>query len=586
MKAFNPSMKTKKTIKRTSRILITGIVLGMVQAWSVIAQEMPQTPPIPTTPSVSPSPSSTISTNGTTTVSTTKKKQILSFENADLRVVLQALAKQAGMSLIIPEDVKGSVTAPLVDIPIDKAMKTILESRGYSLIELDGVYQVKSRASISEEPTKTEVYQFTNATAKEAKPTVDKLLTKSGNAQLDDRSNSLIITDVPSNLAKVMPIIQTLDAATPQVLIETKLMEMTRNPQEAIGVNWQSLASYQISLASPDLVTTGSGSSQLSSGRLITGVTRSGDAGAIGSANAGRRGGVLTPIGLAGYPMAAVLDAPAFSTTLSFLMQDSDTELLGSPKVITADNKEAVIRIATQEPIPNFTFNQQTASFVISGFEFKDVGNILTVTPHVNKENFITLDVAPQVSTAQTGANGRSFALPGGTVIIPLISIRTLNSRVMVKSGNTLALGGLLESNSTRAYTKVPYLGDIPIIGDFFRSHSFSKTKRNLLIFITPTIISPGEKSGLEDQYAYLKETSEDERFAYRKSFVGNAKPRDQFVPYEAIPEASVGKDGKPAKTGSPTLTPPFGYSRQMRPASDAINPDQLAPRIEPSLRD
>ncbi len=580
MKTINSNTNTMaglflpRKIKSGSTGWMLLLALVFAGVLSILAQEAPQTPPaavptpvVPTPPDAVPSaqpaaaqPVATV--NGSTDVAAKPKKPTLNFENADLRVVLQALSKTAGMSLIIPDDVKGTITARLVDIPIEKALKTILESKGYSLIELDGVYQVKSKESIAAEPTRTDFYQFTNATAKEAKPTVDKLLTKAGNAQLDDRSNTLIITDVPSNLAKIQPILKILDTATPQVLIETKLMEMTRNPRETIGVNWQSLASYQIDLASPTAASTGTGSSNVSSGRLIGGITRSGDAGAIGTASAGRDGGILTTVGQAGYPMLAVLDAPAFSTTLSFLMQDSDTELLGSPKVITADNKEATIRIATQEPIPNFTFNQQTASFVISGFEFKDVGNVLRVTPHVNRDSFITLDVEPQVSTAQTGANGRTFALPGGSVSIPLISIRTLTSRVMVKNGNTLALGGLLEANSTRAYTKVPFLGDLPLLGEIFRSRSLNKQKRNLLIFITPTIVSPDSGTGLEDQYAELKELDDDERFAYKRSFIGNAKARDQFWSVHDNPEA--GKEG----------------------ASSILNQDQLAPRLAPALRE
>lgn len=555
------------------------------------------------------------------------KKQVLNFENADLRVVLQAMAKQAGISLILPDDVRGTVTARLIDVPIQKAMKTIVESKGYSLVELDGVYHVKSKESVNQEPLRNEIYQFANASAKEAKPTVDKLLStaKGANVQIDDRSNTLVITDVPSSLAKILPILKTLDSATPQVLIETKLMEMTRNPQEAIGVNWSSLASYQVTLASPTSATAGSGVANTSSGRIIAGITRSGDAGAIGSANAGRRGGIVTLAGAAGYPFAAVLDAPAFSMTFSFLLQDSDTELLGSPKVITADNQQAVIRIATQEPIPNFTFNQQTASFVISGFEFKDIGNVLTVTPHVNKENYVTLDVTPEVSTALTGANGRGFALgTGGSVTIPLISVRTLTSRVKVKSGHTLALGGLLESAQTRGYSKVPFLGDIPALGELFRSHSYTKTKRNLLIFITPTVISQDGSSGLEDQYAQLREPNEDDRFAYKRSFLGNAKPRDQFGPSweernSRLSEQASGVYSKgvevPATEGEvlppstvPLLTPSVSTdttettttttvttettaTTEERPAGEPtttldLDQDQLAPRLAPALRE
>jgi len=588
MKTANPDPKQPDTWFSTGHRVLGAwssiLALSLVGVLGVRAQEAPVVPgappapaapvappPAPATPGPAEAPSpatpapaapATPAPTGEATpvAPAAPKKQVLNFENADLRVVLQALAKQAGMSLITPDDVRGTITARLVDVPIEKAMRVILESKGYSLIEMEGVYHVKSKESIAAEPTRTEVFQFTNAKAKEAKPTVDKLLTKAGNAQLDDRSNTLIITDVPSNLAKVVPIIKTLDAETKQVLIETKLMEMTRNPIESIGVNWRSLASYQVDLASSIQQSTGTGTSQISSGRLIGGITRSGDPGAIGAANAGRDGGILTTVGPAGYPFLAILDAPAFSTIFSFLLQDTDTELIGNPKVITQDNKEAKIRVATLEPIPNFTFNQQTASFVISGFDFRDVGNVLTVTPHVNKENFITLDVVPEVSTAQTGANGRTFALPGGSVSIPLISIRTLNSRVMVKDGHTLALGGLIEGTQNNAYTKVPFLGDIPVIGEIFRSRSLTKTRRNLLIFITPTVISSTTGTGLEDQYAGLKDMAPDDRFAYKRSFIGNAKPREQFEP----------ADGQPAGEKLPK----------------GMDQDQLAPRMAPSLRE
>lgn len=539
------------------------------------------------------------------------RKQVLIFENADLRVVLQAMAKQEGLSLILPDDVKGTVTARLVDIPVRQAMETILSSKGYSLVEMDGVYQVKSKDSISQEPLKNEIFQFANASAKETLPIIKNLLSKAPgvSVQIDERSNTLLITDVPSNLTKILPILKTLDSVTPQVLIETKLLEMTRNPQESIGVNWQSLSSYQVGIASPNGAIS-AGGNNASSGKIDIGITRSGDPGAIGAANAGRAGGILTPMGTAGFPFAAVLEANVFNITFSFLMQDSDTELLGSPKVITTDNKEATIKITRQEPIPNFTFNQQTASFVISGFEFKDVGNILKVTPHVNKDNFITLDVEPQVSTS---TEKRTFALPGGSVDIPLISIRTLTSKVMVKSGNTLALGGLLESASTRTYTKVPLLGDIPGLGELFRSRNYNKTKRNLLIFITPTVVSSDGSTGLEDQYAQIKEGDENDRFGYRKSFWGNAKPRDQFKAFEnnafgvSSPPPAGPREARPASEPAGAVPPAASVNPTIRDAaprpldekekalreaaaakqaSSELNQDNLNPRLAPHLRD
>ncbi|MDD2706871.1 MAG: secretin N-terminal domain-containing protein [Verrucomicrobiae bacterium] len=519
------------------------------------------------------------------------KRPPLAFEKADLSIILPAMAKQAGISLILPEDVKGTVTARLVDLPIKQAMEVILESKGYQLIERDGVFLVKSKESINQEPTKTEIYQFANASARESKPTVEKLLSRAAgaNVQLDERSNTLVITDVPSNLSKIIPILKTLDTVTPQVMIETKLLEMTRNPKEAVGVNWTSLASYTVSLASPVSAVSGTGTDNSSSGHLMMGITRSGDPGGT-TTTTYRRGGVLTPIGGAasGYPFAAVLDMPAFSTTLSFLLQDNDTELLGSPKVITADNKEATIKVAEQRPIPNFTFNQQTASFVISGFEYKDIGNILKVTPRVNRDNFITLDVEPNVSSSNRDS---TFTISGSTVTIPIIAMRTLTSRVMVKSGNTLAIGGLLSADSNRTFSKVPFFGDIPMFGDVFRYRSFEKNKRNLLVFITPTIVTSDGGTGLEDQYAQLKEADQNDRFAYRKSFIGNAKPRDQFNKGRepsAVPITGGLGDMKQEENGA-TVEEKNKALEQAASEMDQttlVDSEQLAPRLAPGLRE
>ena len=188
MKKRIPSTSQAATRLRPLPIALAALVLAATLA---SAQQTPAPTQAPAT-----------STNGVVK----PKKQVLIFENADLRVVLQAMAKQEGLSLILPDDVKGTVTARLVDIPIRQAMETILSSKGFSLVELDGVYQVKSKDAINSEPLKNEIYQFANASAKDAKSLVEKLLSKASgaNVQLDERSNTLLITDAPSNLTKIL----------------------------------------------------------------------------------------------------------------------------------------------------------------------------------------------------------------------------------------------------------------------------------------------------------------------------------------------------------------------------------------------
>jgi type IV pilus assembly protein PilQ len=218
--------------------------------------------------------------------------------------------------------------------------------------------------------------------------------------------------------------------------------------------------------------------------------------------------------------------------------------------VVTADGKEATIKIVQQEPIPQFTFNTRTAAFEISGFQYKDIGNILVVTPRINKDNFITLDLAPEVSNI---ADFRRFSgtPAGGTgggsgleANIPVINTRTLNTRVIMRNGDTLAIGGLIETTKANSYTKVPVIGDVPVVGMFFRNRRLDTVKRNLLVFMTPTVIPAGGKTGFEDQAEGLKveEIYADDPWLPKD----NAKPK-----HWQLPEAKPHK-GPSAKKAAP----------------------------------
>jgi len=174
------------------------------------------------------------------------------------------------------------------------------------------------------------------------------------------------------------------------------------------------------------------------------------------------------------------------------LSQDTDTELLANPRVVTTDNGNAKISISTEFPIPQFQYNQQIGALQISGFTYKDIGIILTVTPRINKDEFITLEVTPEASSqngfATLGSGG------GSSVQIPIVDTRNAKTIVLIKSGHTLAIGGMTRQDTSDSYTKVPIMGDLPGLGPLFRSKSLSKLKRDLYIFLTPTIIRASDQ--------------------------------------------------------------------------------------------
>jgi type IV pilus assembly protein PilQ len=392
----------------------------------------------------------------------------IDYVETEIQAALRQLASRASVNLIMGDEVTGKVTVHLEGVEYEEAMRLIAESKGFAYVKEKNVVKVKSRASLESEPVELRTHTLNYAKAEDIKKSIDPALTTRGKTQVDARSNTLIISDTPSNLAKLMLLVKELDTQTPQVLIEAKFVETTKNPKKDLGINWtDTLLNHEVATQKFSL-------------------------------NHNVNGGPWTWA----TPATAFLDVGQAKAVFSFMNRDSDTELLANPRIVTTDNGKAKISIATQYPIPNFTFSEQTASLQISGFEYKDIGIILTVTPRINKNEFITLDVTPEASSSTENATLQSGG--GSAVQIPIINTRTANTTVLIKSGHTLAIGGLMRTDNQNSYTKVPLMGDIPGLGALFRSKSLNKTKRDLLIFLTPTIVLPDAQTGYEQHYSGL----------------------------------------------------------------------------------
>ncbi len=233
-------------------------------------------------------------------------------------------------------------------------------------------------------------------------------------------------------------------------------------------------------------------------------------------------GGLLRALG----GQFAILSVPADDLTMRFLNEDADAELLANPRIVTANNQQATIKITRNQPVPQLNFNEQTAQAVFGGFQDKNYGNTLVVTPSINKDDFVTLNVKPEISNKVADS---VFTFSGATVSSPIIDTRDIESTVLIKSGDTLAIGGLLQDEVTKTHNKVPVLGDIPVIGYAFQEHVNARTKRNLLIFVTPTIIKQGYGTGLEDQVNGLHHSGEE--YADPNGWRNNASGAYRLVP-------------------------------------------------------
>jgi type IV pilus assembly protein PilQ len=473
-------------------------------------------------PSASPATTTKTTTAATEPESVTESGGVgvREFQGDEIGQVLRLLARQAKINLVVSETVTGTVTMRLEDVTALQAISIIVKAKGLFMDKIDSVYYIKTAAERTAEPTESDSYQFSYSRAKDVAPLVASQLASKDPPQIDERTNTIFFRETRSNIDNIRKILVQIDKPTKQVMIEARLVEVTADPVQAYGINWagtvgSATAPKQVSYGGFNATTQPKTGDNIPTNGLALGSQQ----------NKNFFGGLGQLSGVANSTFA-ILSVPQFSATLQALNEDSDAEFLANPRVVTADNQQAKIEITRNQPVPQLNFNEQTATAVFGGFQDKIFGNKLLVRPSVNKDNFITLSVKPEISNK---VGDQPFTFAGATVTSPIIDTRSLDSNVLIKSGDTLAIGGLLQDQVAKARTKVPLLGDVPILGYIFQSHDNERHKRNLLVFVTPTIIDQRYGTGLEDQVSGLHHTGEE--YADPNGWRNNAKGAVRLVP-------------------------------------------------------
>src|ERR1051326_3944975 len=446
------------------------------------------------------------------------------FQGDDVGQVLRLLARQSKVNMVVSEAVTGTVTMRLEDVTALQAISIIVKAKGLFMDKIDNVYYIKTAAERTAEPTESDNYQFSYARAKDIAPLIASQLASKDAPQIDERTNTLFYKETRSNIDNIRKMLLQIDKPTRQVMIEARLVEVSADPVQAYGINWAGTVG---SASAPKTFTYGTQTSSTSSsttgGTTTTSTTTSSTPFGLGNPNNNNFFGSLGHLIPGSF---AILTVPQFSATMQALNEDADAEFLANPRVVTADNQQAKIEIIRNQPIPQLNFNEQTATAVFGGFQDKLFGNKLIVRPSINKDNFITLSVKPEISNKVSDFH---FQFQGADVTSPIIDTRTLDSNVLIKSGDTLAIGGLLSDQVSKAKTKVPILGDIPVLGYAFQSHDNERHKRNLLIFVTPTIIDQRYGTGLEEQVSGLRHVGEE--YADPTGWRNNARGAVRLVP-------------------------------------------------------
>ena len=482
----------------------------------------------------------------------------------EVATVLRIMARHAGINIVVSDQITGTINMRLENMTPMEVIKVIVDAKGLDLSQSNNVYFVKTAAEKAKEPTESGSYTFSYAKAGEVLPLITTQIQSGVAPQIDVRTNTVYYRDYKSNMANLALFFDSIDRPTQQVMIEARLVEVNANPKQSYGINWagtlggsltgkkfqyggSSLTTYDYTKVNPDGNYPTAGSSLLNGpqrplnqpntyGGTYPAVTAGPTAPIIGDLGNLLLKGAGGQLGTQIASQLAILSAPQMSLTLRLLNEDTDTEFLANPRVVTANNLKADIKITRKQPVAKLNFNEQTATSVFSGFDTVEYGNTLSVTPTINKDNFVTMLVKPEISNK---VGDQAFTPPGGgdPLLSPIIDTRSLESNVLIKSGDTLAIGGLLQDETNKARTKVPILGDIPVLGYLFQEHVNARTKRNLLVFITPTIIRQGYGTGLENQVSGLKNSGEE--FADPNGWRNNARGAVRIVPTSNRPNAA-----------------------------------------------
>lgn len=475
------------------------------------------------------------------------------FPDEEVRTIIRNVAELYDLNVVIPDTLQGRTSIKLRNVTWRQVFEVVLEPLQYTYIEDRNIIKIKSMEELIEEPTVTRVFLVNYAVADTLQGSLAPLIdsTAGGRVQVDKRTNALLVTERPSRMNDIQAIIERLDRPNPQVMIESKFIEINDQDRSDIGVNWASLQGYQLT-AGPFNREYESVSSRTSDNSILTdnqsdrinnNTNSSSNNFAIPGGFSSSTSNTLQNIANNAFNTTvlgdlnwldqvtrsdtAVFSADAFNVILSFLQSNTDAKLVNNPTLVTLDGEEAKLVIGEQFPIPSYTYNDETGSFEVSGFEYKDIGTILSVTPNVNSAGFIRLNVRPQLSRQDRTTN---FGGAGGAEI-PIIQTTETQSNVILKDGFTLAIGGLIESITNNQDTSVPYLSEVPLLGELFQSSTEVTTRRNLLIFITAKTLNPDGttyKDIIDPRVLYEMEILENEIPGYRL-------PEEQAQAYDDI---------------------------------------------------
>jgi type IV pilus assembly protein PilQ len=409
------------------------------------------------------------------------QKISVDFRETPIDDVIRVLAKQADLDIVKGPDITGNVTATLTDVPLEEAMNQILTAYGCGYVASENMIRIVPASQLTEETERTvsKIYRITYADVKQVEQALTKVISKRGSIASSLGSSNIIVTDTESKIKAIDEFVQEIDRVTPQILVEVRIYDVKNTDELEFGFEWRAgrNSGYGSGRA------TGIGSTSTTGGP-VTGTLTNSDPSITGLFES-----TTQQVGSTGALDLGILTQHAdLDLLFSAIQQQDAAKLLANPRIIVLDNETASFKAIEEIPYQRL---QQGGYQSFGTTEFKEVGVELEVTPHLATNGLIRLHIIPvfsvqvdSVEITTIGTGGASITSPQ-----PVVDKREANTIALVRDGQTVVIGGLRKQTVNQLVSKVPVLGNIPLLGWLFSFEGEETVNSELVVFITPRII-------------------------------------------------------------------------------------------------
>jgi type IV pilus assembly protein PilQ len=408
------------------------------------------------------------------------RKLSLDFKDADIKNILRLIAEVSNLNIIAGDEVTGKITMRLVDVPWDQALEIILQSKNLGMTQIGNVVRIAPQEALKKEvqaeleakrakerleDLMMELIPVNYATAKEIMAQVKSVLSERGDVKVDERTNTLIVKDIPKSIPTIKNLVKTLDTKTPLVMIEARIIEANTGFQRELGARWGFVASGGDSRN----VKVGGGNTTTTQGTTTSDVV---NLPAVARSGLGALGGGTS--GVLEFLFTSVYGLESLDVAVSAHENKGDLRIISSPKIATLDNKEASVEQGLRIPYLKLTTEGTVTT------DFIDANLKLTVTPHVTNDGNIKMNIKVKKDAPDT-----SITVEG----VPSIDKKEAISEVLIKDGGVVAIAGIYSIEKSDSSEGVPLFNKIPLLGWLFKRENKEDKRKDLLIFISPRII-------------------------------------------------------------------------------------------------